>query len=245
MTLAGLWDVQAIADHSTQAGQMDHVKGCRQLVSATAWIAPAASCFIAVGAAAQTPAGPPVEPDSGLRGDYRKAGPALACEIAETAGVTRESLAKAGEQACLHIGPIALGMEIEAVEKLLGRPWQSQTRTNDEIRVYTLPAAATATSGEVPYIVVGIRSNRVVSVQLTGVGTAKPIAFSSITLSTPIADLVERLGQPHRKSPVVELASVNGELWSYVPWPVSFEIVYGRVYSIRISYENDGNGQVE
>jgi hypothetical protein len=60
---------------------------------------------------------------------------------------------------------------------------------------------------------------------------AKGYTYNHIDLGVPADTLVHFFGQPTRFEPSEEKGT---ELWTYNPWPFSFEVRDGHVSSIRI-----------
>jgi hypothetical protein len=86
----------------------------------------------------------------------------------------------------------------------------------------------------VPYWVIGFDRQRVISIQITGDLLVDQYAFSSIRVGDPESRVLLLLGPPEFSQPV---SQVGGDMWGYSPYPVTFEIKNGRVYSMRVSEE--------
>jgi hypothetical protein len=71
-------------------------------------------------------------------------------------------------------------------------------------------------------------------IQLTGTKTDAPLAFSSIHLGDSENRVAELLGPPPHKE---DLTDIVGVLWSYRPYPFSFEFEDGKVTSMRVHSE--------
>jgi hypothetical protein len=82
-----------------------------------------------------------------------------------------------------------------------------------------------------PYLVATVRQDRIVALQITGPDAAKNFSFNNVGLGATIDVLTQYFGQPFGIEPS-DLKDT--ELWSYDPWPFSFEITGGHVSSIRI-----------
>lgn len=187
--------------------------------TAAAWLAVAALTMSAVRAAGE-PA--PYE--------FRRAGAGLACILPDGPDEP------AGMRGCLRVGPLRIGMSLFDVSRELGTPDRVVERDGVTLRVYAIPLRLR--EGEsLPYWVVGFRDGTVTSIQLTGEQDGVDVAFSSIRLGDPKVRVVEILGEPHMTRDVDD---VDAEFWGYAPFPISFEIKNGRVYSIRIA---DGEGR--
>lgn len=189
------------------------------------------------GAPAGASSAEPEITDLGYRGEFMRAGPSLACAVPGAPGYTAEVAGRIGYQPCLHFGPHAIGMEIAKLEAALGKPARVLNISGLENRVYVRKRDAKVDLPNMsdPYLVAGVKNNRVVSLQMTGPPMAEPLEFVGVKTYSPASDLVARLGPPIAREPVAQLASVQGELWSYRPHPVSFEVIRNRIYSIRIA----------
>jgi len=155
--------------------------------------------------------------------EFRYAGNALIC--------TREHLTDDGYLPCLTIGGIKIGDSISTVEKKYPDIFKTITNPDTSItKVYPVEGSI----DEDPYFVVVYKNNLVSSIQLTGRGTKEILSFSSIRLGDQYKKALEVIGPPSKKNNVQE---INGEIWSYFPFPISIEIVDNKVYSIKV-YDN-------
>jgi len=181
-------------------------------------------------------AAPGIE-DLGFRGEFVRTGPTLACKTEASPALTVDVLARIGNQPCLHFGPYAVGMEVAKFEASIGRPTRVINAAGLENRVYARRRDSKVDLGSMsdPYLVAGIKNNRVVSLQMTGPPMAEPLDFQGVTTYSPVGDLIARIGPPVARRPVEQLANVQGELWTYGPERVSFEVIRNRIYSIRIA----------
>jgi len=82
------------------------------------------------------------------------------------------------------------------------------------------------------YWVIGHKDGKIVSIQLTGNYQSESLSFSTIMLDDPEEKVRQILGTRYVKTKV---ASINGDMWSYSPFPISVEIVKGKVFSIRVA----------
>lgn len=137
-------------------------------------------------------------------------------------------------EGCLHIGDIWVGDGLAEVEGKLGIPFHvGDGGDQGQIRGYALKG----TEELLPYILLSVKENKVMSIQLTGTHTLSPYSFSGLALGDPAEKILGVLGRPYKEiSPVPE---VEAELWDYFPLPVSIEVKDGRVYSIRIQDPED------
>ena len=67
---------------------------------------------------------------------------------------------------------------------------------------------------------------------MTGPAAAKGYSFDHVELGMTTAELLQYFGQPYHLEPSSEK---DTDLWTYNPWPFSFEVKGGRVTSIRIA----------
>jgi hypothetical protein len=79
---------------------------------------------------------------------------------------------------------------------------------------------------------VTIAANQVVALQVTGHAAATGYGFNHIDLGMPMETLLHEFGQPGHVGPSEEKGT---ELWTYGPWPFSFEVRDGHISSIRIN----------
>jgi hypothetical protein len=158
--------------------------------------------------------------------------------------------------ACLQIGPIQIGETLRTVSMKFGKARKTVKRGDVTERLY--PIALNVPAGHpVPYWVIGFDRQRVISIQITGdllvdqyaIGFDRQrvisiqitgdllvdqYAFSSIRVGDPESRVLLLLGPPEFSQPV---SQVGGDMWGYSPYPVTFEIKNGRVYSMRVSEE--------
>ena len=75
------------------------------------------------------------------------------------------------------------------------------------------------------------------TLQLTGLagGAVSGLAFSSVKLGMTKDKLVNILGFP---SSISDVPQISGKLWSYAPFPFSFELKDNVVYSVRLETPN-------
>jgi hypothetical protein len=135
--------------------------------------------------------------------------------------------------ACLQIGPIQIGETLRTVSMKFGKARKTVKRGDITERLY--PIALNVPAGHpVPYWVIGFDRQRVISIQITGDLLVDQYAFSSIRVGDPESRVLLLLGPPEFSQPV---SQVGGDMWGYSPYPVTFEIKNGRVYSMRVSEE--------
>lgn len=186
------------------------------------------ACMAAVAGGIVLSAGVLAAPDVAPH-EFRRVGPTLACA---TPGQPDESPVI---RDCLRMGRLRIGMSLFDVSRELGKPYRVVEQDGATLRVYVI-AIEVPEGHSLPYWVVGFRGGTVSSLQITGERGDKRVAFSSIRLGDPKSRVLDVLGEPFVTKDVKD---VDAEFWGYPPFPVSFEIKNGRVYSIRISDEPD------
>lgn len=132
---------------------------------------------------------------------------------------------------CLKIGPLRIGETLRTVSMKFGKARQTVNRGPVTERVY--PISMNIPVGQpVPYWVVGFEGQRVVSIQITGDLRVEQYAFSSIRIGDPDSKLLRLFGPAGFSQPAPQ---IGGVMWGYSPYPVTFEMKNGRVYSMRVS----------
>jgi len=161
-------------------------------------------------------------------GEFRYSGGELTCvSRVQTAGQQPPYLD------CLHIGPVQIGETLRTVSMKFGKARKTVKRGEVTERLY--PIALNVPEGQpVPYWVIGFEGQRVIAIQITGDLRVDQYAFSSIRVGDPESRVLQLFGPPGFSQPVNQ---VGGVMWGYSPYPVTFEIKNGRVYSIRVSEE--------
>jgi hypothetical protein len=152
--------------------------------------------------------------------EYRYVGGGLAC--------ITDSLSADSPLACLHIGSIGIGDEYPAIEAKYGSVSQTIPQSEGrEVRVFELKSK----TNEITYLAITVKNSLVDAIQVAGATPDESLSFSSISIGDSPRRLIELLGKPS-KSKLVE--ETGATLWSYAPFPFSFEITGERVYSIKI-----------
>ena len=133
---------------------------------------------------------------------------------------------------CLRIGPVRIGETLRDVAMRFGRAGKEVRQGPVTLRVWPVQMDVPAGTS-LPYWVIGFdEDRRVVSIQLTGDKPLDRYAFSSLRLGDSESQVRRVLGEPAERQ---EVPGVGAEMWSWRPYPVSFEIKDGRVYSMRVS----------
>jgi hypothetical protein len=161
-------------------------------------------------------------------GEFRYSGGELTCDSS-----TQTADQKLPYLDCLQIGPVQIGETLRTVSMKFGKARKTVKRGEVTERLY--PIALDVPAGHpVPYWVIGFEHQRVISIQITGDLRVEQYAFSSIRVGDPESRVLQLFGPPGFSQPV---SQVGGDMWGYSPYPVTFEIKNGRVYSMRVSEE--------
>jgi hypothetical protein len=167
-----------------------------------------------------------------LRGEWIRAGAGFACKVGAVAKLPPELLKpEILARACLHMGPFVVGDDAQALVTALGAPHRTLPQPNGVVAsIYFLEKA-----GQYPYLVATLAKNRIVALQVTGPVPAKGYGFNHVDLGVSTDALVQVFGQPKHLEPSSEK---DTDLWTYGPWPFSFEVKADHVTSIRINEPN-------
>ncbi|WP_249129196.1 MULTISPECIES: hypothetical protein [Bradyrhizobium] len=85
---------------------------------------------------------------------------------------------------------------------------------------------------EYPRLAAAVKANGVFALQISGPAPVAAYGFNQINLGDSTEKLLAQLGSPFH---VGQSGLEKTELWTYGPWPFSFEVGEDRVTSIRIS----------
>jgi hypothetical protein len=166
-------------------------------------------------------------PDPELRGQWLRAGPAFACKVEAGKRVTAPD-PEILSYACQRMGALGVGISEASLKAVLGEPHRKLPPSRGATSyVYFLGNA-----NQYPYLAATLTANRVVALQISGEAPAPGYSFNQVNLGDGIDKLMGQFGSPHH----VGLSGLDKtELWSYGPWPFSFEVRGDHVTSIRIS----------
>jgi hypothetical protein len=131
--------------------------------------------------------------------------------------------------ACLRIGQLRIGDSFSAFRERSPKPFNEVTLESG-VSASAFPIATTADTHA--YWVIGHRDDKIVSIQLSGNYSHPDLAFATIRLHDTEEKVLATLGPRARITVVKE---IGGLLWDYRPFPISIELVHGRVYSIKIA----------
>jgi len=139
-----------------------------------------------------------------------------------------DSVSATSPFACLHIGAIRIADRYDGIETRYGKPSQVIPQSKGrEIKVFVLKSKRNETT----YLAITVEDNLVNAIQIEGARPDEPLPFSSVSLGDSSQRLIDLLGEPAKRKSVEE----NGAtLWSYSPFPFSFEIVDQKVSSMKI-----------
>lgn len=140
---------------------------------------------------------------------------------------------------CLRIAKIYVGQSETEVIGNVGHGWQEVGQVADR-DVFVRPVFQDVERREAAYYVLEYERHggeRIVySVQITGQQPPLPHLFSCLELGDLAKDVRRQIGDPNSvedfHDPKVD---VYGELWRFDPYPITIEVVQGRIYSIRVS----------
>ena len=164
-----------------------------------------------------------------LRGEWLRAGPGFVCKVPGDGKLPPEAIRPdILMKPCLHMGPFVVGDDAQTATKVLGTPHRTISQPNEAVAsIYFLESM-----DRFPYLVVTVSKKRIVALQVTGPAAAKGYGFNHVELGMTTAELLQYFGQPYHLEPSSEK---DTDLWTYNPWPFSFEVKGGRVTSIRIA----------
>ena len=131
--------------------------------------------------------------------------------------------------ACLRMGPFRIGDSYSSVRDRYARPL-NVVALEDGVSASAFPIVTTPDTHA--YWVIGHRDDRIVSIQLTGNYSHPDLAFAAIRLSDTEEKVLAMLGPRAR---ITAAKDIGGLLWDFHPFPISIELVHGRVYSMKVA----------
>jgi hypothetical protein len=166
-------------------------------------------------------------PDPELRGQWLREGQTFACRVEAKKGALPPD-PDLLSFACQRMGALGVGISEASLKAVLGEPHRKLLQPNNATAyVYFL-----GKTGEFPYLAAIVKANRTLALQISGEAPAAAYSFNQINLGDSSAKLMARFGGPFHVAPS---GLEKTELWTYEPWPFSFEVRQDRVTSIRIS----------
>jgi hypothetical protein len=166
-------------------------------------------------------------PDPELRGQWLRAGQAFACRVEAGKRVTAPE-PEVLSYACQRMGALGVGIPEASLKAVLGEPHRKMPPANNGTTyVYFL-----GKPDHYPYLAATVNANRVVALQISGEAPTAAYSFNQINLGDGTEKLLVQFGSPFHVGPSGLEKTV---LWTFGPWPFSFEVRNDRVTSIRIS----------
>jgi hypothetical protein len=166
-------------------------------------------------------------PDPELRGEWLRVGPGFACKVGAGKRVTAPEPEVLG-YACQRMGSLGVGISEASLKAVLGEPQRKMPQANNaSAYVYFVDKP-----GQYPYLAATVNANRVVALQISGEAPTAAYSFNQINLGDGTEKLLAQFGSPFHVGPS---GLEKTDLWTYGPWPFSFEVRGDRVTSIRIT----------
>ena len=139
---------------------------------------------------------------------------------------------------CLRIGWVYVGQTRPSVEDVLGEPWKDNPIDRAD-GTHTVAYLVFADRELGSYFIVGyerLGTDEIAhSVQFTGDSTPLPLDFSGLKLGDPATRVLAQLGTPETRGEFNDKdMGLKGEWWDWGSNAISFEIIGGRIYSIRL-----------
>ncbi len=174
--------------------------------------------------------------DTGIRGQFRRAGDTFSCGLTLSKRFgAGDYLSVTTDQPCLFFGPpdaaIAVGSLAKPLLASLGPPVAIQPDAGGSRSHFF----RFGDGDNPPFFVVSVVDERIAALQVSGPADTTGLdnlSFSGIGLGSTAEQVRKRFGAPLRTTTG---STPESEMWSYAPWPFSFEIAGGKVTSVRIS----------
>jgi hypothetical protein len=131
--------------------------------------------------------------------------------------------------ACLRIGPLRIGDSYRTFRERNPKPYRELALKDGVIASAHRIVTAADTHA---YWVIGHRNDTIVSIQLTGNYSHRDLAFATILLNDSEERVLALLGP---RAHITAVPEIGGLLWDYRPFPISIELVHGKVYSIKVT----------
>ena len=124
------------------------------------------------------------------------------------------------------MGPFGIGDPVQSLTSVLGAAHRTLPQPNEvSALIYFLGKPA-----QLPYLVATVQKDHIVALQITG-SEARSYGFNHISLGDDTKALAKVFGLA---SKIGSSGEAGTDLWSYSPWPFSFEVTGGHVTSVRI-----------
>jgi hypothetical protein len=167
------------------------------------------------------------DPDPELRGQCLRQGQTFACRVEAGKRATPPD-PDILSFACQHMGALGVGISEASLKAVLGEPHRKLPPANNATTyVYFL-----GKPDQFPYLAATVKANRALALQISGPAPVAAYSFNQVNLGDGIDKLMAQFGGPFHVGPS---GLEKTELWTYEPWPFSFEVREDRVTSIRIS----------
>jgi hypothetical protein len=166
-------------------------------------------------------------PDPELRGQWLREGQTFVCKVeaGKRVGAPDVDLLSF---ACQRMGALGVGISEASLKAALGEPHRKLPPANNATNyVYFLGKA-----DQFPYLAATVKANRVIALQISGPAPLAAYSFNQVNLGDSTSKLMAQFGGPFHVGPS---GLEKTELWTYHPWPFSFEVREDRITSIRIS----------
>jgi hypothetical protein len=164
-------------------------------------------------------------------GEWVRTGPTFACRAAAAGTIPQDKFDPEDlGRACLHMGPFRVGNPAQTLKSVLGEPHETLPQPKGVMAwLYFLDRP-----GQFPYFVGFVLQDRIVALQTSGVAPvpSKDYSFNHIDLGTDTDTLLKVFGPATHTQPA---GIKDTDLWTYGPWPFSFEVRAGHVTSIHIT----------
>ena len=159
------------------------------------------------------------------RGEWERVGPTFACRVAAP---QRPLNPDTMMMACMHLGPFVIRGDARTLASVLGAPHRTLPQPNGAKALLWFLGE----QEHYPYFVATASNERIAALQVTGVAPAKGYSFNHVNLGDSTQTLTKHFGQAFR---IAKSDQADTDVWSYPPFPFSFEVKAGRVTSIRIN----------
>jgi hypothetical protein len=164
-------------------------------------------------------------------GEWIRSGAGFACRAAPVEQIPSDKFNPEDlGRACLHMGPFRVGSPAQTLKSVLGEPHKTLPQSKGMTAwIYFLDQP-----GQFPYFIGFVLQDRIVALQASGVAPvpSKDYSFNHIDLGTDADTLLKVFGPVTQTRPA---GIKDTELWTYGPWPFSFEVKEGHVTSIHIT----------
>jgi len=139
---------------------------------------------------------------------------------------------------CLRIGWVYVGQLRRQVEAILGAPWKDNPSDRGN-GTHTIGYLMFSDGDRGSYYIVEyerLGTEEIArSVQFTGDATPLSLDFSGLRLGDPATRVLAQLGTPETRGEFNDKdMGLKGEWWDWGSNAISFEIIGGRIYSIRL-----------